>query len=219
MIQPGITPLPLVLGYFILATITAFLILRKARPKFSAVDLAVMGVGGAVTAIADHVLGDSIFLPAGIYPIVNPPVWLRIVFFFLTVGVVRKVGSGMFTMAVFDIVGDILHFGFTGEPLWLIEDILTYGLLTDVAIFLTKGKIFGHGTRGTVLTVFEGAILGFAFSFVHPFLTYGFLAPLIFGFVPDQARVLYLLVTYIPGDVFVGGISALLANRVSRVVT
>ncbi|WPX07044.1 hypothetical protein SOJ17_000789 [Metallosphaera sedula DSM 5348] len=54
---------------------------------------------------------------------------------------------------------------------------------------------------------------------MHPFFTYGFLAPEIFGFVPDQARVFYLFITYIPGDVFIGAVSALLAGRVSRVVT
>ncbi|BBL46869.1 hypothetical protein [Metallosphaera sedula] len=218
-LEPGVTPLPIVLGYFLVALVVAIVILRKSRPRFSPVDIAVIGVGGAMTAVADHVLGDTIFLPSGIYPIVNPPVWFRILVFFLTIGVVRKVGSGMATMAVFDIIGDLLHFGFTGEPLWLIEDVLTYGLMADVVIFLTRGKIFGRGAKGVSLALFEGGVLGLAFSFVHPFFTYGFLAPEIFGFVPDQARVFYLFITYIPGDVFIGAVSALLAGRVSRVVT
>ncbi|MEM1629951.1 MAG: hypothetical protein QXE39_04540, partial [Saccharolobus sp.] len=167
-----------------------------------------------------HIIGDAIFLPSGIYPIINPPVWFRIFVFFITVGVVRKVGSGMTTMAVYDIVSDLIHFGFTGEPLWLLEDILTYGAIVDIAIFITRGKIFGIGEKRDqlLLAILEGGIIGFAFSFIHPFFTYGFFAPLIFGFIPNQARIMYLFITYIPGTTFVGAISAIIANRVSKVI-
>jgi hypothetical protein len=219
-LKPGVTPLPIILGYFVIVTIIIIILLLKAKPKFNAIDLAIIGVGGALVAIFDHIIGDAIFLPSGIYPIINPPVWFRIFVFFITVGVVRKVGSGMTTMAVYDIVSDLIHFGFTGEPLWLLEDILTYGAIVDIAIFITRGKIFGIGEKRDqlLLAILEGGIIGFAFSFIHPFFTYGFFAPLIFGFIPNQARIMYLFITYIPGTTFVGAISAIIANRVSKVI-
>ena len=219
-LKPGVTPLPIILGYFVIVTIIIIILLLKAKPKFNAIDLAIIGVGGALVAIFDHSIGDAIFLPSGIYPIINPPVWFRIFVFFITVGVVRKVGSGMTTMAVYDIVSDLIHFGFTGEPLWLLEDILTYGAIVDIAIFITRGKIFGIGEKRDqlLLAILEGGIIGFAFSFIHPFFTYGFFAPLIFGFIPNQARIMYLFITYIPGTTFVGAISAIIANRVSKVI-
>ena len=219
-LKPGVTPLPIILGYFVIVTIIIIILLLKAKPKFNAIDLAIIGVGGALVAIFDHIIGDAIFLPSGIYPIINPPVWFRIFVFFITVGVVRKVGSGMTTMAVYDIVSDLIHFGFTGEPLWLLEDILTYGAIVDIAIFITRGKIFGIGEKRDqlLLAILEGGIIGFAFSFIHPFFTYGFFAPLIFGFIPNQAIIMYLFITYIPGTTFVGAISAILANRVSKVI-
>lgn len=217
-LQPGITPLPLVLGYFVFAAIVAVFILRKS--KFTSTDLVLAGVGGALVAVADHIIGDAIFLPSPIYPIINPPVWFRILVFFIVIGVIRKVGAGMLSMAVFDIVGDLVKFSFTGEPLWLIEDVFTYGLIADIFIFLTKGRIFGIGDKKDQLLVAgtEGGALGLLFSFVHPFFTYGFIAPIVFGFVPDQARVMFLFISYIPGDVFIGVISALIANRVGKVV-
>ncbi|MQL55756.1 hypothetical protein [Acidianus ambivalens] len=217
-LQPGITPLPLVLGYFVFAAIVAVFILRKS--KFTSTDFALAGIGGALVSVADHIIGDAIFLPSPIYPIINPPVWFRILVFFIVIGVIRKVGAGMLSMAVFDIVGDLIKFGFTGEPLWLIEDILTYGLMADIFIFITKGRIFGIGDKKDQLLIagIEGGALGLLFSFVHPFFTYGFIAPIVFGFVPNQARVMFLFISSIPGDVFIGAISALIANRVGRVV-
>jgi len=205
-LKPGMTPLPIVVGYFIIAVVLAFLIIKKSKDRMKLMDYVIAGIGGAITSFADHILGDAIYLPAPIYPLINPPIWFRILVFFLTIGVIRKVGSGMLAMAVFDIVGDLIKFGFAGEPLWLIEDVFTYGLMADLAIYLTKGKIFGIGEKKhqTLYAIFEGGILGFAFSFVRPFFTYGFIAPLLFGFVPSQARMMFILIC-VP-RLFPGGI-------------
>lgn len=220
MVKPEVEALiPLFVIYFVVAAVLAFFVMRKGKTKLNAIDWAIIGVGGALIAIADHVVGDAIFLPSGIYPIVNPPVWFRIFVFFIVAAVVRKVGVGMASMAVYDIVSDLIHFSFAGEPLWIIEDVLTYGLMIDVAVLLTKGKLFGIGVKSFALfAIAEGMILGFLFSFVHPFFTYGFIAPIVFGFVPNHERVMYLLLTYIPGDVFIGAVSAIVANRVAKVI-
>jgi hypothetical protein len=84
-----------------------------------------------------------IFLPNGIYPLINPPVWFRIITSFIVVALVRKVGSGITVFTAYDLISDFIYFSFKGEPLWLVEDALTYGLFMDIAIFLTKGNLFG----------------------------------------------------------------------------
>lgn len=219
-LQPGITPLPIVITYFAAASVAAFVMLKKSKARMKLMDYVVAAIGGAITSFADHVLGHAVYLPTPIYPFVNPPFWFRILVFFITVGLVRKVGAGMLSMAVFDLVGDLTHFGFAGEPLWLIEDVLTYGFMADVAIFLTKGRLFGIGERryATLYAVFEGGLLGFFMALVHPFFTYGFFAPIIKGFVPSQAYVQFLVISYIPGHVAVGALSAVIAARIARVV-
>jgi len=58
-----------------------------------------------------------IFLPNGIYPLINPPVWFRIITSFIVVALVRKVGSGMAVFTAYDLIGDLIHFGFGGETL------------------------------------------------------------------------------------------------------
>jgi len=138
------------------------------------------------------------------------------------VALVRKVGSGITVFTAYDLISDFIHFGFKGEPLWLVEDALTYGLFMDIAIFITKGNLFGildnDKLKQNLSAIVEGLLLGFAFSFVHPFFTYGFIAPLTFGFIPNQERVLYLFVTYMAGDAVISPIAGILALRVSRVI-
>ncbi|NON61214.1 hypothetical protein, partial [Acidianus sp. RZ1] len=168
-LKPGMTPWEIVVAYFIIAAIIAGYILFKKKDKMNTLDYVFAGIGGSLVAVADHLVGDAIFLPSPLYPIINPPIWFRILTFFIVIGIIRKVGAGMLTMAVFDIVGDIIHFSFTGEPLWLIEDVLTYGLMADILIFLTKGKIFNIGSKLSYIGIIEGVALGLAFSFVHPF--------------------------------------------------
>jgi len=100
---------------------------------------------------------------------------LRIITSFTVVALVRKVGSGIAVFTVYDLISDFLHLGFRGEPLWLIEDALTYGLFMDVVIFITKGNLFGvlynDKYKQNLSAIVEGLLLGFAFSFVHPFST------------------------------------------------
>ncbi len=208
------------LFYFVISAVLAFLLIKKSKPNFSTLDLIYIGIGGAIAAIGDHFIGDLIYLPQGIYPVVNPPVWFRMFLLFVTIALVRKVGSGMMAAAVFDIIGDLLHFGFKGEPLWLIEDILTYGLFLDIGIYISKGKIFGIGVEkgGLFISLIEGGILGLAFAIVHPIFTFSLIAPIVFGFVPNVQEVEYLLATYIIGDSAIGTILAIFAKRIGELV-
>jgi len=93
------------------------------------------------------------------------------------VALVRKVGSGIAVFTVYDLISDFIHFGFRGEPLWLIENALTYGLFMDVAIFITKGFLFGilydDKYKQNLSAIVEGLLLGFAFSLVHRSLPTG----------------------------------------------
>ncbi|BCU68929.1 hypothetical protein [Stygiolobus caldivivus] len=217
------TPIPVVIAYFMVAGIAAVFMLLRVKPKFTTLDLTYLGIGGAIAAVADHFIGDLIFLPNGIYPIVNPPVWFRLLVLFITVAVVRKVGSGIFAAAVFDLVGDIIHFGVRGEPLWLIEDMLTYGLYLDLMVYFTKGNIFGvsetTGKGVLLVSIVEGGILGFVSSFVHPIFTMGTIAPIVFGRIFNAQAVVYYLITYIIGNTPFGAFAGVVANRVGRLVS
>lgn len=210
---------PIVVGYVVVAIVVmTFLLLRNKGllKKFTAIDYAYMGIGGALVAVLDHIVGRAIFIPSPFYPWINPPVYFRAISAFITIGLVRKFGAGMITMGVYDIISDIVHYSFIGEPLWLFEDIITYGLMADIAILLTKQKLFVSKNIGVI--ILEGALLGLAWSIVHPFFTYGFIAPEVFKFYPNAYRVMFLFETYAVGLTIIGVISAVIANRVIKLV-
>ncbi|AWR96171.1 hypothetical protein DFR86_00485 [Acidianus sulfidivorans JP7] len=212
------TPDYVIIGYSIVAVILAVVLVykTKALKKFSTLDYVYVGIGGAAVAVLEHIIGDAIFVPAPFYPWINPPIIFRVLSAFVVVGIVRKFGAGMLTMGVYDIVSDIIHFSFYGEPLWLFEDVITYGLMADIAILVTKGNLFN--SKRTWLNPVEGGVLGFAWSFTHPFFTYGFIAPLVFGFIPNVGRIFFLFETYAVTMVILGVIAAILANRIIKLI-
>lgn len=219
-LKPGMTPLPIVVAYFIIASSVGIVLLIKRKPKYNAVDFAIIGVGGGLTAIINYIVGNAIFLPAELHFIFGKELFLGVFVFYSTVGAVRKVGSGMATVAVYDITSDIIEYGFTGEPLSLIFNVFTYGLMADILIFLTNNKIFGIGEKKDqiLLAAFEGGMLGFFFSFIHPFFFMGFFGPLVFGVIPNRALIMFAFLLLVPGYIVNGALSGILVNRISKVV-
>ncbi|QPG51344.1 hypothetical protein HFC64_16410 [Saccharolobus solfataricus] len=213
------TPTYFVIIYSIAAIIIALVLIykTKALKKFTTLDYVYMGVGGALVAVLDHIIGDAIFIPSPFYPWINLPVFFRVLTAFIVISLIRKFGGGMITMGVYDIISDFIHYSFGGEPLWLLEDIITYGLMADISVLATRGNLFL--SKSQWLNAIEGGVLGFSWSFVHPFLTYGFIAPLVFGFVPNPNRVFFLFETYAIGLTIIGAITALIANRVIKLIS
>ena len=49
-LEPGITPLPVVISYFVAASVAAFFMLRKSKVKMKLMDYVVAAIGGAITS-------------------------------------------------------------------------------------------------------------------------------------------------------------------------
>ncbi len=133
---------------------------------------------------------------------------------------VRKPGVGIVSLFVFDVLADLFHYGFGGQPLYFIYESLTYGAFIDLTIAITRGHIFGLGLNShqTALAALEGGIIGFLWSIPDPILYEAFLRPFIYGAVVDWQKVIFDLVTAIPGTTIVGAIGGLSSNRVGRAV-
>ncbi|TRM95193.1 hypothetical protein DJ526_00995, partial [Sulfolobus sp. A20-N-G8] len=150
---------------------------------------------------------------------------------------VRKVGSGMLSLLIYNILSDLFHYGFGGEPIFTIYETLTYGLFIDLMIALTGGKIFGIGLkpsnntnqpeeivlkslrrRQTILAVVEGIVLGILFAIPDPIFYLAFFRPFLYGAIVNWQTVTFDLIAFIPGDVIITIIAGLLALRVSRAV-
>ncbi len=155
--------------------------------------------------------------------------WGRLVIIFIIAALVRKVGVGMSTLFVFNLLSDMFHYGFGGEPMYFIYESLTYGLFVDLMIAVTGGHLFGIGRETAsggastirnvaILAGIQGGLLGFLWAIPDPIFYSAFISPFLYGGYVNWAHVMFHLVAFIPGDVIVGILGAILALRVVKAV-
>lgn len=231
-------PWELVVAYFGVALLLVLVFgYRGASLKsFSTRDLLFVGVGGAASVAWEFYIGGFFnrFIPASL------PIHFtflgRLIIVFIVAAAVRKVGTGMLTLLIFNLLSDLFYYGFSGEPVYTVYECLTYGLFIDLMIAFTGGRLFGiipgrrsstgggGGTevrRGLSLSqvlvgMTEGAVLGISWAIPDPIFYSAFFSPFLYGGTVNLARVLFHLVQFIPGDIVAGVVAALIAQRLVR---
>ncbi|AHC51997.1 hypothetical protein SUSAZ_08675 [Sulfolobus acidocaldarius SUSAZ] len=225
--KPGEIPVEVIAAYFIIALVVVFIFGKRTGglKAFKTIDWVYIGIGAAAAYIWQFIIGAVAggAIPSGLTNFIQIPFWGRIFIIFIVAGLVRKVGVGMISLFLFDLLSSLFHYGFSGEPMFFIYEALTYGLFIDLMIAFTGGKIFGLGlTKGptyvNAISALEGAILGVLWSIPDPIFFYGFFDPFIYGAIVNWSRILFILVASIPGDVIVGILAGLSANRVGKAV-
>ena len=215
--EPGQLPWEIVVGYFAVALAIVFIMGRKygGLKALTTLDLVYIGIGGAFAMVWEFYIGSFIgrFLPST--PFVSVGFWGRLVIVFIVAGLVRKAGVGMLTLLIYDILGDLFHYGFGGEPMFMIYEALTYGLFVDLMIVFTQGKIFGIGytprevdtpssistSRVNLLAVIEGAIVGALWAFPDPLFYDGFFGPFLYAYPVNWAKIMFHIGAFLPGDI------------------
>ncbi len=243
--SPGMIPWEIVVIYFVAAAIIAFVYGRNqgAGPNFKTVDLVYIGVGGAFTTVWEFFVGPFLdkFVPAGLAAYIGFGFFGRILIVFIVAGLVRKVGTGMLTMFIFNLLGDIFHYGFSGEPIYTLYEVLTYGLIVDLFIAITGGHLFGIGrdqdleeegssaAKGNPLSRFltlypmigpavMGILIGFLWAIPDNVIYNGFFNPLLYGGIVNWEKIRFSWFAAIWGDMIFGIIAAFIAVRVSKVL-
>jgi hypothetical protein len=140
---PGEIPWEIVAVYFLAASAIAIYLGRRGGGlrKFSTLDLVYIAVGGALAMVWEFNVGSLIKTPS----FIDIGFYGRLFILLIVAALVRKVGAGMLTMFVFNLLSDQFHYGYGGEPMYFIYECLTYGLFIDLLIAFTGGKIFGVG--------------------------------------------------------------------------
>ncbi len=143
--SPGQIPWEFVVLYFAVALGIAFVLGRKTGgvKMFTTVDLVYIGIGSAFAVVWEFYISGFIGRVLPNTPFVDIGFWGRIFTLFIIAALVRKVGAGMSTLFIFNLLSDIISYGFSGEPIYTIYEMFTYGLLIDVFIAATGGNIFG----------------------------------------------------------------------------
>ncbi len=142
---PGEIPWEFVLLYFVLAVGAAFILGKKygGLKKFTTLDLVYIGIGSAFAVVWEFYLAGFISRALPSTPFISIGFWGRIFILFIVAALVRKVGVGMSTLFIFNFLSDVISYGFGGEPIYTIYEVLTYGLLIDMFIAATGGNLFG----------------------------------------------------------------------------
>jgi hypothetical protein len=232
--EPGELPWEVVAGYFVVALAIMYFIGKKygGLKKFTTLDLVYIGIGGAFAMVWEFYIGSFIgrFLPST--PFVNVGFWGKLIIIFIVAGLVRKPGVGMLTLFIFDFLADLFHYGFGGEPMFFIYEMLTYGLFIDLMIVFTRGKIFGIGytpkevdqphavavSRTNVLAALEGGIVGALWALPDPLFYDGFFGPFIYAYAPNWGKIIFHIEAFLPGDIVMGIVGGILAYYVAKAV-
>ncbi|AHC51989.1 hypothetical protein SUSAZ_08615 [Sulfolobus acidocaldarius SUSAZ] len=225
--KPGEISLPIVAAYFVIALAVVIYFGKRTGglKAFKTIDWVYIGIGAAAAYIWQFIIGAVAggAIPSGLTNFIQIPFWGRIFIIFIVAGLVRKVGVGMISLFLFDLLSSLFHYGFSGEPMFFIYEALTYGLFIDLMIAFTGGKIFGLGlTKGptyvNAISALEGAILGVLWAIPYYILYFGFFNPFINGAVVSWSKIIFGLATNIPIDGAVGIFAELAANSVGNAV-
>ncbi len=160
--SPAMIPWPIMIAYFVIVGAFVFIYGKKegGLSKFKTIDLVYIGVGAAFTVVWEFFIGPLLdkIVPSGLAAYISFGFFGRILIVLIIAGLVRKVGAGMLSLAIFNILGDIFHYGFGGEPIFTLYETFTYGLFIDLAIAASKGHLFGIGlerTRASKKSIFK----------------------------------------------------------------
>ncbi|MDG7035354.1 MAG: hypothetical protein JRN37_03090 [Nitrososphaerota archaeon] len=226
--SPGQIPWPIIFGYFVIAIGIAVWVGRRngGLGRLNTLDYVYIGVGGAFAVVWDFYLGAFIGRAIPSTPFFDISFIGEFLIVLVIVSVVRKFGVGMLTMFVYTLLGDLFHYGFGGEPVYLFYEALTYGLFFDLMIVASRGNIFGVAgkIRNSVNTTrwvgsLEGAIIGYLFGAIpYAIFWLGFFAPFVYGGVVTWGRIYFLLWAYGISNVPVGILGSFIARRVATAV-
>lgn len=245
--KPGEIPWEIILLYFAVALALAFYFGKKTKGLrgFSTLDLVYIGIGAAFSVVWEFYIGAFLgkLLPST--PFIGVAFWGRLIIAFIVAGLVRKVGAGMLTLGIFNILSDIFYYGFGGEPMFLIYEALTYGLFLDLLIAFTGGQPFGitsfkairksstspqqgreeeeevsstYKPRNYLLAGVQGGIVGALWAFPDPIFYYGFFRPFLYGAYVNWKYIIFLIEAFLPGDIIMGIIGGILALVLARAV-
>lgn len=235
---PGMIPWYIVVTYFVVALIFVFVWGKRTGGlrNFTTTDLVYIAVGVAIAVGWQFTLGAMIEGAFSSVPFIHFAYWGEVLAIYITVGIVRKVGTGLIAMMIYDILAALFYYGFGGEPVYILYEMLTYGLFIDIMIAITGSNLFGVKTyleeskgavegepkrsrKATLLAITHGAILGFLWSLPGSFFYIGFFYPFLYGAFLGWQAVLFDFFSYLPGSIIVGALAGLAAQRIARAVS
>ncbi|MCL4357068.1 MAG: hypothetical protein M1460_04300 [Candidatus Thermoplasmatota archaeon] len=242
--SPGEIPWEIVVLFFGAGLLFVFLWGRKTGglAKFTTLDLIYIGIGAAFAVVWEFYIGAFLgkFIPSN--PFFGIGYTGRLIALLIVAGLVRKVGVGMVAMFIFNLLSDLISYGFSGEPMYFMYEMLTYGLMMDIVIAAAGPNLFGiksperrknrekdrsttprgfeHITKmpAEYLAAIEGILIGLFWVIPEPLFYGGFISPFLYGGVVDWGKILFDMVAFIPSAIIIGAIGGLITLRIVKAV-
>ena len=242
--SPGEIPWEIVVLFFGAGILFTFIWGKRTGglARFTTVDLIYIGIGAAFAVVWEFYIGAFLgkFIPSN--PFFGIGYTGRLIALLIVAGLVRKVGVGMIAMFIFNLLSDLISYGFSGEPMYFLYEMLTYGLMMDLVIALAGPNLFGvkspekrtlaaknktsprkgleYITRmpGEYLAAFEGILIGLFWVVPEPLFYGGLISPFLYGGVVDWGKIVFDMIAFIPSAVIIGAIGGLITLRIVKAV-
>ncbi len=144
---PGEIPIWMAVLYFVIVGGVYAASIAMKRVKFNTLDLVYIGIGGALSVVLEFYVGPLFSRLVPKVPGLDLSFALRLFMVTIFAAIIRKPGSAAAMLAIFDLLGDQFHYGYSGEPVYLIYEALTYGFFIDFVTFISGNHLFGIGLK------------------------------------------------------------------------
>ncbi len=173
----------------------------KKNPRFTTRDATYMGLVAAMLVVYHYFIAS--FIPS--FTVFNNFFDLSLIgdiyLLLVVAALVGKPGSIAITIIVYDLLGDITHYGFGGEPFWIIGDIMAYAMIIDLWLIFRENDFM---TSLRAISFLDGAIGGVAYSVSVPLFFMGFWGSFVHGFIFNSTFIFFRTLASIPEGIIFG---------------
>ena len=196
-------PIITVLAVFYLASLILYWKVKAPRKnlKFTTIDATYIGLVAAMLVVYHYFIAPFIPSFTAFNDFFNLSLIGDIYMLLVVAALVGKPGSVAITIVVYDLLGDITHSGFGGEPFWIIGDIMAYAMIIDLWLIFRENNFM---SRIKALSFLDGAIGGIAYSISVPLFFMGFWGSFVHGFIFNPSFIFFRTLASIPEGIIFG---------------
>lgn len=176
------------------------------RPSLTTRDTVYMGLVAALLVIYHFFLTPLLPTLAVLSAFFDLSM-IGMIYLLLTVAsLVGKPGAVGLTIIVYDLLGDLVHYGFGGEPFWIVGDAMAYAMILDIWLIFRDGGMMtaARGRVGRLLPFLDGALGGVSYAISVPLFFMGFWGSFVHGFIFNPAMIEFRTLAALPEGVVFG---------------
>lgn len=178
------------------------------RPMLTTRDITYMGLVAAILVVYNYFIAPLVPSISVLNDFFQLSMIGDIYMFLIVAALVSKPGSVGITVIMFDLLGDITHYGFGGEPFWIIGDVIAYAMIIDIWLIFRRDNFMSvhinSKSKNSIMPFIDGIMGGIAYAISIPLFFQGFWGSFVHGFIFNYHFVLFRVVLSIPEGIVFG---------------